>query len=145
MSDLDTVNHNLEEVKEKLKPNASSNIFNIMREKYMSKMSKEDIQSYEEFGKKFFNFDFVNSGEPMSSENTDQDTEQNTEQNTNQDTKQKTNKPKEINLEECVANITKQLQSGLHPRYLTQEETNLMIAAYGDEWYSNFNYKQEDL
>lgn len=133
MSDLDTVNHNLEEVKEKLKPNASSNIFNIMREKYMSKMSKEDIQSYEEFGKKFFNFDFVNSGEPMSSENTDQDTEQ------------KTNKPKEINLEECVANITKQLQSGLHPRYLTQEETNLMIAAYGDEWYSNFNYKKEDL
>lgn len=50
-----------------------------------------------------------------------------------------------IRLEESLAYVVEQLKSGLHPQYLTYDEVHLLRAAYGDEWYTKFNYTKEDI
>jgi hypothetical protein len=48
-------------------------------------------------------------------------------------------------LEEALAYIVESLKSGLHPRYLDEDEIHLLKAGYGEEWYKNWNYTKEDL
>jgi hypothetical protein len=48
-------------------------------------------------------------------------------------------------LEEALAYIVEGLKSGLHPRHLDEDEIHLLRAAYGDEWYTKWNYTKEDL
>lgn len=45
-----------------------------------------------------------------------------------------------IHLEESLAYIIEGLNSGLHPKFLTDDETHLVQAAYGEEWYKRWNY-----
>jgi hypothetical protein len=46
---------------------------------------------------------------------------------------------------EAVLYIESQLRSGLHPVDMGVDEINLMANAYGDEWYSKWNYTKQDL
>jgi hypothetical protein len=46
---------------------------------------------------------------------------------------------------EAVACIELQLESGLHPSMLEENEKNLLNDAYGEEWYLKWNYVKEDL
>jgi hypothetical protein len=52
---------------------------------------------------------------------------------------------KTIKLEEALAYVVESLKSGLHPKYLDEDEIHLLRSAYGDEWYKLWNYKKEDL
>jgi hypothetical protein len=46
---------------------------------------------------------------------------------------------------ESIAYVLEGIKSGLHPKDLTTDETNLLKEVYGDEWYLKFNYTKEDL
>jgi hypothetical protein len=48
-------------------------------------------------------------------------------------------------MEESLAYVVESLKSGLHPKYLTEDEIMLLRAGYGDEWYQKWGYKKEDL
>ena len=43
-------------------------------------------------------------------------------------------------MEEAVSYVVESLKSGLHPKYLTEDEQVLLQAAYGDEWYKEWGY-----
>jgi len=44
-----------------------------------------------------------------------------------------------------VAYIESQLQAGMHPSVLDDNEKAILRDAYGDEWYLKWNYIKEDL
>jgi hypothetical protein len=46
---------------------------------------------------------------------------------------------------ESVAYVIEGIKSGLHPKDLTKDETNLMKETYGEEWYTRFDYTKEDM
>ena len=48
-------------------------------------------------------------------------------------------------MAEAVAYIVSQLQSGLHPSMMDDNEKALLLDAYGDKWYEKWNYIKEDL
>lgn len=50
-----------------------------------------------------------------------------------------------IRMEEALAYVVESMKSGLHPKYLTEDEIHLLKAAYGDEWYKKWNYSKEDI
>lgn len=52
---------------------------------------------------------------------------------------------KTINLEEALAHLVENLKSGLHPKYLNQDEIHLLKAGYGDKWYEQWGYIESDL
>ena len=37
------------------------------------------------------------------------------------------------------------IRSGLHPSYLNDDEIEVLVTAYGEEWYTQFGFKKEDL
>ena len=50
-----------------------------------------------------------------------------------------------IRLEESLAYVVESMKSGLHPKYLTEDEIHLLRAGYGDEWYTKWGYAKEDV
>lgn len=48
-------------------------------------------------------------------------------------------------MTEAVAYIETQLRSGFHPSMMEDNEKELMIDAYGSEWYKEWGYIKEDL
>ena len=48
-------------------------------------------------------------------------------------------------MAEAVAYIESQLQAGMHPSVLDDNEKAILRDAYGDEWYLKWNYIKEDL
>ncbi len=46
---------------------------------------------------------------------------------------------------DAVAYIECQLNSGLHPSDMDSNEKDLMASAYGDEWYTKWDYTKLDL
>lgn len=46
---------------------------------------------------------------------------------------------------EAIAYIETQLQSGMHPSVLEDNEKAILADAYGDEWYIDWGYVKEDL
>ena len=46
---------------------------------------------------------------------------------------------------DAVAYIECQLNSGLHPSDMDSNEKDLMASAYGDEWYTKWDYTKWDL
>lgn len=48
-------------------------------------------------------------------------------------------------MEEAAAYIYSQINSGMHPSLLDEDEKILMSDAYGDEWYKRWGYVSEDL
>jgi hypothetical protein len=58
------------------------------------------------------------------------------------------NQPKSTmsdNMLEALAYIENQLNSGLHPSDLENNEKDLLKDAYGDEWFKKWNYELGDL
>ena len=49
------------------------------------------------------------------------------------------------NMLEALAYVESQLNSGLHPSMLEKNEKALLKDAYGDEWYTKWEYVYEDL
>jgi hypothetical protein len=90
-----------------------------MKQSFLDKASEKDIENYKKFGEKFYNSFDVDTGMP-------------TDNNV-------------INMEESLAYIVESLKSGLHPKYLSEDEIMLIRAGYGDEWYTRWGYKKEDL
>jgi hypothetical protein len=48
-------------------------------------------------------------------------------------------------MEESLAYVVESLKSGLHPKYLTEDERTLVRAGYGDQWYEKWGYTSKDL
>jgi hypothetical protein len=88
-------------------------------------LSIEDKEKYKKIGDDLYGtinyVDIVNEGQKQISENIPDDSI------------------------EAVLYITSQIRSGLHPVDMEVDEINLMINAYGDEWYTKWNYTKEDL
>lgn len=51
----------------------------------------------------------------------------------------------ESDMLEAAAYIKMQLDSGIHPSHLDDNEKNLMKETYGDKWYVDWNYVEQDL
>ncbi len=48
-------------------------------------------------------------------------------------------------LKDALLYIIEGIKSGLHPSMLSEDEINVLKEAYGNEWYTNFGFKKEDL
>jgi hypothetical protein len=48
-------------------------------------------------------------------------------------------------MAEAVAYLETQLQAGLHPSMLDENEKALLVDRYGDEWYKEWGYIKDDL
>ena len=52
-------------------------------------------------------------------------------------------------LQDIVLNAAEELtitiRSGLHPSYLDKNEREVLVTAYGEEWYKQFGFDKEDL
>ena len=92
----------------------SNEIFNSMRKKFIESIPEEDRQAYQKFGEKFHSSFNVDAGTSVDLSN--------------------------ICMEEAVSYVVESLKSGLHPKYLTEDEQVLLQAAYGDEWYTKWGY-----
>lgn len=101
------------------KPQKASEIFDNLRAKFMEQMPEEDQAAYKRFGEKFHSSFNVDTGAPI-----DLST---------------------INMEESLAYVVESLKSGLHPKYLTEDEVAMVRAGYGDQWYTKWGYVEKDL
>ena len=91
--------------------------FEKMKKSFQDKLSPEEKEKYEQFGKYMYqSFDFTKDNTSI-------------QDNCN-----------DISLEEALAYVTESLKSGLHPKYLTEDEKVLMEAGYGKDWYEKWNY-----
>ena len=95
----------------------SMEIFNNMRKKFLESLPEEERDAYQKFGEKFHSSFDVNNGTSVNLS--------------------------EINMEESLAYVVQGLNSGLHPKYITEDEDALLQAAYGEEWYKKWNYKNK--
>ena len=102
------------------KYNNSNDLFNNpMTEAALAALSSEDKERYRYIGEQLYaNIDY-------------------------QESKVLNNMPP--NMVEAVAYIETQLQSGLHPSMLEDNEKSILADAYGDEWYLGWGYIKEDL
>lgn len=96
----------------------ANKFFDRMKKTFLDSASEEDKEKYQKFGEKFYNSFDVNTGNP--NDNT-------------------------IFMEESLAYVVESLKSGLHPKYLTEDEIVLLQAGYGDEWYKKWGYKRDDV
>lgn len=51
----------------------------------------------------------------------------------------------QINMEEALAYVVESLKSGIHPSYLDENERAVLVAGFGEKWYENWGYREEDL
>ena len=101
--------------------NKVNNVFEHIRNTFGNDLTPEQKKMYNDFAKNFYNdLDFFNS---------------NTNKESNND----------INLEEALASIVQSIKSGLHPKYITNDEERLLKCAYGEEWYKRFGYDSKEL
>jgi hypothetical protein len=108
--DLDNVEENSEEKK----PNVCLEMFENMQKHFLEKLPDEEKEAYKKFGEKFHkNFDIM-QGKPIDLS--------------------------QIDMEEALSYVVESLKSGLHPKYLDENERALIQAGYGDEWYKTWGY-----
>ena len=93
----------------------SMEIFESMRTKFLENLPEEEREAYQKFGEKFHSSFDVNTGSSVNLS--------------------------EINMEEALAYVVQGLESGLHPKYITEDEDALLTAAYGEEWFKKWNYE----
>ncbi len=101
------------------KKDLSMEIFEKMQKSFMEKLPEEDREAYQKFGKKLYdNFD-LDKGEAKDFSN--------------------------ICMEEALSYVVETLKSGLHPKYLDEDDRALLEAGYGPEWYESWGYTKQDL
>jgi hypothetical protein len=101
------------------KTQTAMEMFDTLRSKFMEQVPEENQAAYKRFGEKFHSSFNVNTGSPV-----DLST---------------------INMEESLAYVVESLKSGLHPRYLSEDEVVMLRAGYGDKWYEKWEYTEKDL
>ena len=85
----------------------------------LAALSDEDKERYKKIGQELYgNIDFV-SEDPKTSMNNE--------------------------MIESLACIEVQINSGLHPSMLEENEKELLKDAYGEDWYKKWNYTEKDL
>jgi len=106
-------------VADKAKENCklSMEIFQNMKKKFMESVPEEEQKAYAKFGEKFHESFDVNTGNPV-----DLST---------------------INMEEALSYVVQGLNSGLHPRYIDEDESALLEAAYGETWWKKWGYESK--
>lgn len=95
----------------------SMQIFENMKKKFIENIPQEEREAYERFGEKFHSSFDVNSGNPVDLSN--------------------------ICMEEALSYVVQGLQSGLHPKYITEDEDALLQAAYGETWWKKWGYENK--
>ena len=105
---------------EKYIPQGPNDLFhNQMTKVAMDALSQEDKEKYRIIGEKLYgNINFENS-EILDN--------------------------KEPPIEEAVAYLESQLNSGLHPSNMEDNEKQILFNFYGDKWYEKWGYIKEDL
>lgn len=96
----------------KEKKSVSEELFNNMREKFLENLSEDDKEAYQKFGEKFHKSFNVMTGETIDLSN--------------------------ISMEEALSYVVESLKSGLHPKYLDENERAMMQAGYGEEWFKKW-------
>jgi len=96
----------------------ANKFFEKMKKSFLDGATEEDKEKYQKFGEKFYNSFDVHTGNP--SDNT-------------------------IFMEESLAYVVESLKSGLHPKYLTEDEIVLLQAGYGEDWYKKWGYKKNEI
>ena len=99
-------------------------IFENLKNQYMSQLSEEQLKSFQEFGKK------MHDGMDYTKENPYEKNESSSNV---------------ISLEECLANVVAQVKSGLHPSFVEEHEESLLKAHYGEQWYKEFGYDSKTI
>lgn len=92
---------------------------NSMVNNALKSLSPEDIKNYKKIGESIYgNINFV-------------------------DSKILNNLPPPV--AESVAYIEHGLQSGLHPRDMTEDEISLIVNTFGPKWYIKYGYTQDEV
>jgi hypothetical protein len=111
----------MSEVKDQSKEEKLKSIKNYNR--YMqSLLPEEQKENFIKLGEKFFESFDVYRGELL------QEKDENV-----------------IHLEEALAYLVESMKSGLHPKYLNEDEIHLLKAGYGDKWFEQWGYNENDL
>jgi hypothetical protein len=105
--------------KNEVKKDLSLEIFEKMQKTFLDKMPEEEREAYQKFGEKFYNNFDVTKGEAIDFSN--------------------------ICMEEALSYVVETLKSGLHPKYLDEDDKALLEAGYGENWFENWGYKEEDM
>ena len=92
---------------------------NAMTRAAMAALSEEDKQKYKIIGEHLYNRINFEDGQSLN------------------------NMPP--SMTEAVAYLETSLQAGFHPSMLEENEKALMKETYGDEWYKEWGYVEEDL
>lgn len=87
-----------------------------MKQKFMNSIPEEMQENYRAFGERFHKSFNVETGRPHN----------------------------DICLEEALSYVVESIKSGLHPKYLTEDEKALLIAGYGEKWYTKWGYSDND-
>lgn len=95
----------------------SMQIFQNMKEKFLESVPEEEAAAYQRFGEKFHSSFDVNTGNPVDLSN--------------------------ICMEEALSYVVQGLNAGLHPKFITEDEDALLQAAYGEQWYEKWGYKNK--
>lgn len=51
---------------------------------------------------------------------------------------------KDIDLSDATNNLLLNMSGGLLPEHLTKDETNMLEARFGPDWFHKLGYKEED-
>jgi len=94
--------------------NRAETMYEQMKHHFLDKLDEKEKEKYLKFGEKFYNSFNVDTGHPYDAHT--------------------------ISMEESLAYVVESLKSGLHPKYLTEDEVMLVQAGYGDEWYKKWGY-----
>jgi hypothetical protein len=90
---------------------------NPMVESAMKALTPEQREEYEAMGKYMFKTDFVGTQGP----------------------------DPEKEMKEAILYIKEGLKSGVHPEDLSSKELQIMYDIYGDEWYKEYGYYQDEV
>jgi len=89
-------------------------MYEKMKHSFLDQLDEKEKVKFQKFGEKFYNSFNVDTCQPYDTSS--------------------------INLEESLAYVVESLKSGLHPKYLTEDEKMLVEAGYGKEWYKKWGY-----
>ena len=90
---------------------------NQMVDSAMKALTPKELEEYEKVGQYMFKTDFVGTSGP--------------------------NPEKE--MKDAIFYIKEGLKSGVHPEDMSKKELQIMYDIYGDEWYEEYGYNQDEV
>lgn len=105
----------------KSKTYAKPDVMEEIRKSYMKSMTPEQIKELQNFGESFWKDAQFTSKDYLKE------------------------KDKSFDIEEALSFVIVQMNSGLHPSFLSEDEESLLIAKYGKEYYKEWGYQTKEL